>query len=1204
MSQRPECSSEPDPERSGESSSESLEAADDPLTREAAAGWRLGWDCLDQAEAGAGPNPTVLETAIRHLETAVVDGVDGVVLLDPELFLVLGHLLLLFPQAHQLPDEQALEIVDDAHGAFIAGLDCPDLNEPSRLLLLEAAAQGCWQRVALLERGADIYHPSPALAAAQDGLVSAAEELFVAVPAGQDGSDSVAVGLIHALAIRIVGRPARGSDIPDLIRLVRARPDLRRTEGAAQAGALVLTVSQALLLAFEREGLEETLTAAADLADEAGSWPDLPGGLRPFLSMMLANAIINAPDEGILATRLDEARRLLDEAVGQLAADDPHRPQADLMRAMLLERTATRRGDAAAIEEATREISRTAARHTEQGGTYGPVLTGLLGSVLDTRFRRRQDLRDARISKKMLALAMAGSYESETQRAMLEANQGINLLRMAWTTGELGPADEAVGMLRNAMATLPPGSPLDYQLHGRLAAALLSRAQFEPWAQGQATLGEAWNAAARAAQQEPPTAQSLVIQMAIAAALADAGQEIQAAGERAAQRLHEIRASAALRDIPHQLIDMAASMLSGIAATRQGASLQSVEAALAQLETLSQGADYPGNMRRVLGMQHGRVLRRRDNLRWLQSVQAAGDQPLTTAVERRRITDWLQQGGSDISEIRHMLGHSLLAEARESPDRRRSRDLGVEVLRGHALQVLLQSGTEDAILTARAASGDAHEVITWCLADGADDQAIIALETGRGMTLLAAEASGSVSDQLEAAGEAELAREWRRSQEAIIPATADGLTVPEDIRHRVLDRLADTGDLAAVLRPPDREELAAAVRQLGYDVLVYLIPQGIDGTAAATGWAPRGGGGADRPGGALIVTDSGQVRWQDLPDLTVGEGSATDHYLRAHQDLLAGRDTIDDRDAWRSALQETCQWAWEAAMGPLRPSLAHLHPTRRARVVLVPVGALCVIPWHAAYPAADQQLPPSERRYALDAAVFSYAASGALLGRVAHRTAPVLGSSVLLVGDPGGDLPYARAEAQALRAAFYPQATIWGEPPERTDGVATPARLRTALATPGYSLLHYAGHATLDTTRPGSSALVMGSQRLRAERISRLAPQKSYFVFLAACTTHLTADAFDEVFTLSTAFLLGGASTVLGSLWRVNDVGTAVMTFMVHQYLSRGARPADALHRAQLWMLDPARGVPESMPAALQDALPSLDLTDLVLWAPLTHQGH
>ena len=82
--------------------------------------------------------------------------------------------------------------------------------------------------------------------------------------------------------------------------------------------------------------------------------------------------------------------------------------------------------------------------------------------------------------------------------------------------------------------------------------------------------------------------------------------------------------------------------------------------------------------------------------------------------------------------------------------RRRSRDIGVQVLRGHAQRVLLQSGTEDAITTARAGSGDSHEVVTWCLADGADDEAIIALETGRGLTLLAAGATGSVSDRLEA----------------------------------------------------------------------------------------------------------------------------------------------------------------------------------------------------------------------------------------------------------------------------------------------------------------------------------------------------------------------------------------------------------------------------------------------------------------------
>ncbi len=60
---------------------------------------------------------------------------------------------------------------------------------------------------------------------------------------------------------------------------------------------------------------------------------------------------------------------------------------------------------------------------------------------------------------------------------------------------------------------------------------------------------------------------------------------------------------------------------------------------------------------------------------------------------------------------------------------------------------------------------------------------------------------------------------------------------------------------------------------------------------------------------------------------------------------------------------------------------------------------------------------------------------------------------------------------------------------------------------------------------------------------------------------------------------------------------------MLHHYLNRGERPADALHRAQLWMLRPSRSIPPSMPAAIRETIPDLDLTDPILWAGLTNQG-
>jgi CHAT domain-containing protein len=111
-------------------------------------------------------------------------------------------------------------------------------------------------------------------------------------------------------------------------------------------------------------------------------------------------------------------------------------------------------------------------------------------------------------------------------------------------------------------------------------------------------------------------------------------------------------------------------------------------------------------------------------------------------------------------------------------------------------------------------------------------------------------------------------------------------------------------------------------------------------------------------------------------------------------------------------------------------------------------------------------------------------------------------------------------------------------------------------------------------------------------------------VFLAACTTGVTGADHDEVFSLSTAFLAAGARTVFGSLWPVPDAETSVLMFMVHHYLNaESCAPADALHRAQRWMLDPWRRPPPRMPAELAVHCGHPELADPVAWAAFTHMG-
>jgi len=136
----------------------------------------------------------------------------------------------------------------------------------------------------------------------------------------------------------------------------------------------------------------------------------------------------------------------------------------------------------------------------------------------------------------------------------------------------------------------------------------------------------------------------------------------------------------------------------------------------------------------------------------------------------------------------------------------------------------------------------------------------------------------------------------------------------------------------------------------------------------------------------------------------------------------------------------------------------------------------------------------------------------------------------------------------------------------------------------------------LGTFRPGAVG----------RRCARPAPHASeggdgFLVCLAACTTHLTTQAFDGAFTLATAFLVGGASTVVASLWRVDDDPTAVLMFMLHHHLARGLAPADALRRAQLWMIDPERLIPASMPAAVRRVVRVANLSDPASWASMVH---
>ncbi|MEU1280436.1 CHAT domain-containing protein [Streptomyces sp. NPDC005805] len=570
---------------------------------------------------------------------------------------------------------------------------------------------------------------------------------------------------------------------------------------------------------------------------------------------------------------------------------------------------------------------------------------------------------------------------------------------------------------------------------------------------------------------------------------------------------------------------------------------------------------------------------------------------------------------------------------RDADHRTQSRAAGKSVLAAHGRAVLLQAGTEAALTSARAVGGDMMRLVRWCLEDGRVEEAVDALELGRGLVLNAATVAATVPELLEQEGREDLAGEWRRHHPTggAAPAGAASAALPDSLRRRVLQALEGGPAEQQLLSAPAPAETGQALRALGYDALVYLVPG-------------RNGG-----GDALVVTSGGEVEQVPLPGLCTDPGGAAASYAEAlGRFSAAARDPAEvpaedapavmwelyrrSREqagaastAWRRALDPVRAWAGEVAMTSVIGKVLPAGPDRPPRLVLSPVGLLGPVPWHAALvpDGADGAVPACAR------AVISYCSTARRLNEVATRPRLPLEDAQLVVADPGGTR--AMHDEARLIARLYPAATVLGLPPDGTGGPPPPEHAVTAARVaarlpggegPNAAVCHVNCHAAARAT-PALSSLELHPaatppERLTVAEIQRTAQGRDPrapggLLVLANCTSDLTLDDHDEALTLATAFLGAGAASVVGSLWAVSDDSrTSMVMYMFHHYVSGRGRdvcpeaagsPADALRAAQLWMTDPHRVVPADL-APLLRGRAQLPLDEAYIWAAFTHHGH
>lgn len=237
----------------------------------------------------------------------------------------------------------------------------------------------------------------------------------------------------------------------------------------------------------------------------------------------------------------------------------------------------------------------------------------------------------------------------------------------------------------------------------------------------------------------------------------------------------------------------------------------------------------------------------------------------------------------------------------------------------------------------------------------------------------------------------------------------------------------------------------------------------------------------------------------------------------------------------------------------LRPAATLLEGS--TRLAIVPHNVLHYVSFSSLSDRGEAMIDRHAMFYLPSASVFRYTTER----RVTPRNTRVLAIGNPDLGDPALDLPFARKEAERM-AWDFPEVDIL------TGDRATEAWVRENISR--YGIIHIASHGEFDSINPLFSAILLAKDptedgNLTVREVFSLSVQAD-LVTLSACQSGLAQiNNGDDLVGLNRAFVYAGTHALLASLWRVDDIATAVM--IKHFYRNYpDTDKAEALRRAQI----------------------------------------
>jgi CHAT domain-containing protein len=232
------------------------------------------------------------------------------------------------------------------------------------------------------------------------------------------------------------------------------------------------------------------------------------------------------------------------------------------------------------------------------------------------------------------------------------------------------------------------------------------------------------------------------------------------------------------------------------------------------------------------------------------------------------------------------------------------------------------------------------------------------------------------------------------------------------------------------------------------------------------------------------------------------------------------------------------------------------------RVVLVPHGVLHYLPFAALPRGTGGGQHMLVQDYALD---YLPAASALVYGNETRGP----DGNLFALAPSSSRLRFAPQEARSV-GSFYPARSL-----VLVGRGATKSAFEQQAG--NFKIIHLAAHGFFDPVNPIFSGLDLEPDkhddgRLRVYEILRL-HLHTQLVTLSACETALGSGYFseypagDDIVGLTRAFLYAGSSSVMASLWEVNDRSTLQFMQTFYSNLQR-TDEASALRKAQLAMIE------------------------------------